>query len=80
MEALSPDNPQSFDDLIRREEEEVLRQLIEWRDKEEEEVLRQLKERREKATGKYLSYFTVDRYQKIICQGDIDMTSFLPPS
>jgi CHAD domain-containing protein len=56
------------------------RQLIEWRDKEEEEVLRQLKERREKATGKYLSYFTVDRYQKIICQGDIDMTSFLPPS
>jgi cytidylate kinase len=50
------------------------------RDKEEEEVRRQLKERREKATEKYLSYFTVDRHQKIISQGEIDMTCLLPPA
>jgi uncharacterized damage-inducible protein DinB len=77
MEALPVDDQHQFDDLIKRQEEEVLRQLAErcdkededvlrqlkeWRDKEEEEVLRKLKERREKATEKYLSYSTVDRH------------------
>jgi hypothetical protein len=33
MEALPTDDQQHFDDLIRREEEEVLRQLKEWRKK-----------------------------------------------
>jgi hypothetical protein len=45
----------------------------------EVELLRQLSEWREKATKKYLSHFTVDRHQKIICQGEIDMKSLLPP-
>jgi nicotinic acid phosphoribosyltransferase len=80
MEALPTDDQQPFDDLIRREKEEVLRQLTKRHDKEEEEVLRQLKERYEKATEKYLSYFTLDCHQKIIRQGEIDMTSLLPPS
>jgi hypothetical protein len=66
MEALPANDQHPFNDIIRREEEEVLRQLVERRDKEEEEVRRQLKERREKTTEKYLSYFTVDRHQKII--------------
>jgi hypothetical protein len=67
MEALSANDQHHFDDLTKCEEEEVLLQLVEWSNKEEEEeVLRQLKERREKATEKYLSYFTVDRHQKII--------------
>jgi hypothetical protein len=44
MEALSTDDQHPFDDLIRHEEEEVLRKLIEQCDKEEEEVRRQLKE------------------------------------
>jgi hypothetical protein len=59
MEAVPTNDQHHFDDLIRREEEEVMRQLVERRDKEEE-LLRQLKERREKATEKYLSYFTED--------------------
>jgi N12 class adenine-specific DNA methylase len=42
-------------------------------------VLRHLKERCEKAIEKYISYFTVDCHQKIIRQGEIDMTSLLPP-
>jgi hypothetical protein len=81
MASLSADDQHHFDDLTKREEEEeVLRQLTKRSDKEEEdEVLRQLKEQREKATEKYLSYFTVDRHQKIIRQGEIDMTSLLPP-
>jgi hypothetical protein len=48
---------------MRRKEEELLRQLIEWS---------------EKTKGKYLSYFTVDRHQKIIRQGEIHMESLLP--
>jgi hypothetical protein len=63
MEALLANDQKPFDDLIRREEEEVL-----W----------QLKERHEKAVEKYLSYFMVDHHQKIIRQGEIDMTSLLP--
>jgi hypothetical protein len=63
MEALLSNDQKPFDDLIRREEEEVLRQL---------------KERHEKAVEKYLSYFMVDHHQKIIRQGEIDMTSLLP--
>jgi hypothetical protein len=33
MEALSVDDQQPFDDLIKCKEEEVLRQLTEWRNK-----------------------------------------------
>jgi hypothetical protein len=79
MEALLTNKQQPFDDLIRREEEEVLRQLVEQHDKEEE-VLQQYKEHHEKATKRYLSYSTVDRHHKIICQWKIDTTSLLPPS
>jgi hypothetical protein len=64
MEALLTNDQKPFDDLIRNEEEEVLRQL---------------KEQHEKAVEKYLSYFMVDHHQKIIHQGEIDMTSLLPP-
>jgi hypothetical protein len=80
MTALQIDDQHPFDGLMRREEEEVLWQLIERCDKEEEEeVQRQFKERREKVREKYLSYFTVDHHQKIIRQREIDMTSLLPP-
>jgi hypothetical protein len=51
-EALPADDQQPFDDLIRREKEEVLWQLAERHDKVEEEVLRQLKERLENVTEK----------------------------
>jgi hypothetical protein len=44
MEALPVDDQHQFDDLIKRQEEEVLRQLAERCDKEDEDVLRQLKE------------------------------------
>jgi hypothetical protein len=73
MEAL-PAN-----DLISCKEEKVMRQLVERRDKEKEEVLQQLKEWHEKAIEKYLSYFMLDHHQKIIYQGEIDMTSLLRP-
>jgi hypothetical protein len=56
-----------------------MRQLNEQRDKEEAELLHKLSERRKEAAKKYLSHFTVDRHQKIIRQGDIDMESLLPP-
>jgi cytidylate kinase len=77
MEALSADDQQPFDELIRCEEEKVLRQLSKQHDMEEEEVLQQLKERHIKAKKKYLSYFTVDCHSKIIHQGEIDMASLL---
>jgi hypothetical protein len=62
---------------MRCEEEEMLQQLAERR--KEEEMSRQLAERRKKAEEEYLSHFTVDRHQKIIHQGEIDMESLLPP-
>ena len=46
---------------------------------EEVELLHKLSERRKEAAEKYLSHFTVDRHQKIIRQGEIDMESLLPP-
>jgi hypothetical protein len=56
-----------------------MRQWNEQRDKGEAELLHKLSEWRKEAAEKYLSYFTVDRHQKIIRQGDIDMESLLPP-
>jgi hypothetical protein len=56
-----------------------MRQWNEQRDKEEAELLHKLSERRKEAADKYLSHFTVDRHQKIIHQGEIDMESLLPP-
>jgi hypothetical protein len=47
---------------VRRKKEELLQQLAEWREKAKEE---------------YLSYFTVDRHQKIIRRGKIDMESLM---
>jgi hypothetical protein len=47
MGALLANDQQPFDDLVRRKEEEVLRQLAEWREKTKE---------------KYLPYFMVDRH------------------
>jgi hypothetical protein len=79
MEALPTDDQRPFEDLVMRDEKEVMRQWNEQRDKEEAELLHKLSERRKEAAEKYLSHFTVDRHQKIIRQGEIDMESLLPP-
>jgi hypothetical protein len=79
MEALLADDQRPFEDLIMRDEKEVMRQWNEQRDKEEAELLHKLSERRKEATEKYLSHFTMDRHQKIIRQGEIDMESLLSP-
>jgi CHAD domain-containing protein len=63
LEALPADNQQHFDDSMRQEEEELLRQLV---------------EQREKAKEKYLSYFMLDSHRKIIHQWEIDMKSLIP--
>jgi hypothetical protein len=77
--ALPADDQKPFEDLVMRDEKEVMRQWNEQRDKEEAELLHKLSERRKEAAEKYLSHFTVDRHQKIIRQGEIDMESLLPP-
>jgi hypothetical protein len=79
MEALPADDQRPFEDLVMRNEKEVMRQWNEQRDKEEAELLHKLSERRKEAADKYLSHFTVDRHQKIVRQGEIDMESLLPP-
>jgi hypothetical protein len=79
MEVLLANDQQPFEDLIMRKEKEVMRQWNEQHDKEEVELLHKLFERRKEAAEKYLSHFKVDRHQKIICQGEIDMESLLPP-
>jgi hypothetical protein len=56
-----------------------MRQWNEQRDKEETKLLHKLSERHKEAAEKYLSHFMVDRHQKIIRQGEIDMESLLPP-
>jgi hypothetical protein len=78
MEALPVDDQQPFEDLVMRDEKEVMRQWKEQRDKEEAELLHKLSERLKESAEKYLSHFTVDRHQKIIPQGEIDMESLLP--
>jgi antitoxin component of RelBE/YafQ-DinJ toxin-antitoxin module len=65
LEAFLANDQQPFDDLVRRKEKEVLRKLIQCC---------------EKAKEKYISYFMVDRHQKIIHQGEINMESLLPSS
>jgi hypothetical protein len=79
MEALPADDQRPFKDLVMRDEKEVMRQWNEERDKEEAELLHKLTERHKEAAEKYLSHFTVDRHQKIIRQGEIDMEYLLPP-
>jgi hypothetical protein len=79
MEALPAGDQIPFEDLIMLNEKEVMRQWNEQHDKEEAELLHKLSERRKEAKEKYLSHFTVDRQQKIIRQGEIDMESLLPP-
>jgi hypothetical protein len=79
MEALPVDDQQPFEDLVMRNEKEVMLQWNEQRDKEEAELLHKLFERCKEAAKKYLSHFMVDRHQKIIRQGEIDMESLLPP-
>jgi hypothetical protein len=79
MEALPANDQRPFEDLVMRDEKEVMRQWNEQRDKEEAELLHKLSERRKETTEKYLSHFTVDRHQKVIRQGEIDMESLLPP-
>jgi hypothetical protein len=79
MEALPADDQRPFEDLVMRDEKEVMRQWNEQRDKEEAELLHKLSERRKEAAEKHLSHFTVDRHQKITRQGEIDMESLLPP-
>jgi hypothetical protein len=61
------------------DEKEVMRQWNEQRGKEEVELLHKLSERCKEVAEKYLSHFMVDRHQKIIRQGEIDMESLLPP-
>jgi hypothetical protein len=79
MEALPANDQRPFEDLVMRDEKAVMRQWNKQRDKEEAELLHKLSERRKEAAEKYLSHFTVDRHQKIIRQGEIDMESLLPP-
>jgi hypothetical protein len=79
MEALLADDQRPFEDLVMRDEKEVMQQWNEQHDKEEAELLHKLSERRKEAAEKYLSHFMVDRHQKIIRQGEIDMESLLPP-
>jgi hypothetical protein len=62
-----------------RDEKEVMWQWNKQLDKEEAKLLPKLSERRKEAAEKYLSHFTVDRHQKIIRQGEIDMKYLLPP-
>jgi hypothetical protein len=78
MEALPANDQRPFEDLVMCNEKEVMRQWNEQRDKEEAELLHKLFEQRKEAAEKYLSHFTVDRHQKIIRQGEIDMKSLLP--
>jgi hypothetical protein len=79
MEALPADDQRPFEDLVMRDEKEVMRQWNEQRDKEEVELLHKLSEQCKEAAEKYLSHFTVDRHEKVIRQGEIDMESLLPP-
>jgi hypothetical protein len=79
MEALPADDQRPFEDLIMRDEKEMMRQCNEQRDKEEAELLHKLSDWRKDAVEKYLSHFTVDHHQKIIRQGEIDMESLPPP-
>jgi uncharacterized protein YqeY len=79
MEALSADDQTPFEDLIMRNEKDVMWQWNKQRDKKEAELLHKLSKQRKEAAEKYLSHFTVDRHQKIIHQGEIDMESLLPP-
>jgi hypothetical protein len=77
MEALSTDDLQPFEDLVMRDEKEVMRQWNEQH-KEEAELMHKLSKQRKEAAEKYLSHFTVDCHQNIIRQGEIDMESLLP--
>jgi hypothetical protein len=79
MEALSADDQRPFEDLVMRDEKDVMVQWNEQRDKEEAKRLHKLTQWRKEAAEKYLSHFTVDRQQKIIRQGEIDMESLQPP-
>jgi hypothetical protein len=62
MGALPADDQQPFEDLVGREEKEVMRQWNEQRDKEEAELLHKLSQWLKEAAEKYLSHFTVDRH------------------
>jgi hypothetical protein len=62
LEALPTHDQQCFNYHMRREEEEMSRQLAERRKKEEEEMSRQLVEQRKKVEEVYLSHFTMDRH------------------
>jgi uncharacterized protein YqeY len=61
-EALHADDQRPFEDLVMRDEKEVMRQWNEQHDKEEAELLHKLFKRRKEAVEKYLSHFTVDRH------------------
>jgi hypothetical protein len=79
MEALPADDQRPFEDLVMRDEKDMMWQWNEQRDKEEAELLHKLSGWRKEAAEKYLSHFTVDHHQKIIRQGEINMESLLPP-
>jgi hypothetical protein len=63
IESLSAYEQQLYEDLMSQMREDVHRQIV----KAEEE-----------ATEKFLSYFTVDRHQKITKHGEIEIASLLP--
>jgi hypothetical protein len=62
-ESLSADEQHLYEDLMSQMREDARRQIT----MAEEEV-----------RGKLLSYFTVDRHQKITKHGEIDIASLLP--
>jgi hypothetical protein len=63
IESLSAYEQQLYEDLMSQMREDVHCQIV----KAEEE-----------ATEKFLSYFTVDRHQKITKHGEIEIASLLP--
>jgi hypothetical protein len=62
IESLSADEQQLYEDLMSQMKEDVCRQIA----------------KTEEATKKFLSYFTVDRHQKITKHGEIEIASLIP--
>jgi succinate dehydrogenase flavin-adding protein (antitoxin of CptAB toxin-antitoxin module) len=64
LEELSDDDQQRFEDIMKQDEEEVLRQI---------------NKRHEKAKEKYMSHFTRDSQQKIVQHEETETSSLLAP-
>jgi hypothetical protein len=63
IESLSVDEQQLYEEMMSRMREDARRQIAKVE---------------EGATEKFLSYFTVDRHEKIAKHGEIEIASLLP--